>query len=141
MADSFFATLDQKIHRTVRGRVSGTYSMTAILGMESLISDVMTSNIRKLREVSRRGPVSIDKWVNYFTFDVVGQLSMSGPIGFLDQEQDVNGMIRSIHDGFYLMANLGYVPLQTFWLNNPFSRYLIRNFGGTRLNTFETFVG
>jgi cytochrome P450 len=141
MADSFFATLDQKIHRTVRSRVSGTYSMTAVLGMESLISDVMTSNIRKLRDVSRRGPVSIDKWVNYFTFDVVGQLSMGGPIGFLDQEQDVNGIIRSIHDGFYLMANFGHIPLQTFWFNNSFSRYLIRNFGGRRLNSFETFVG
>ena len=141
MADSFFATLDQKIHRKVRSRVSGTYSMTAIMGMEHLISEVMSQNITKLRKISRQGPIRMDEWVNYFTFDVVGQLSMGGPIGFLDQGRDVDGIIRSIHDGFYLMANLGYVPLQTFWLNNPVSRYLIRNFGGKRLNTFETFVG
>lgn len=141
MSVSFFATLDAKIHRQVRSRVSGTYSMTAILGMEDLIAEVLARNISKLREVARRGPVRIDEWANYFTFDVVGQLSMGGMIGFLDQERDVDGIIRSIHDGFYLMANFGHVPLQTFWFNNPAARYLIRNYGGERLNTFETFIG
>ena len=109
--------------------------------MEDLISEVTAKNIVKLREISRGGPVRIDEWANYFTFDVVGQLSMGGMIGFLDEGRDVDGIIRSIHDGFYLMANLGHVPLKTFWVNNQFSRYLIRNFGGKRLNSFETFLG
>lgn len=134
-----FATRDAKLHRQVRSRVSGTYSMTAILGMEDLISKVMAKNLGKLREVARRGPVRIDQWASYFTFDVVGQMAMGGMIGFLDKEGDVDGVISSIHDGFYLMANLGYMPGQTFWINNRLSRYLIRTYGGERLNSFATF--
>lgn len=137
---SFFATRDPKLHRQVRSRVSGTYSMTAILGMEDLISEVMTKNIAKLRMKARQGPVRIDEWANYFTFDVVGQLSMGGMIGFLDQERDVDGIINSIHDGFYMRANFGNVPLQTFWFDNPVARYLIKNFGGERLNMFDVFL-
>lgn len=115
--------------------------MSAILAMEDLIAQVMSKNVAKLHEISRRGkPIRIDEWANFFTFDVVGQLSMGGPIGFLEQEQDVGGIIQSINDGFFMMGSVGYIPLQTFWINNPVSSYLLRAFGGKRMGTFETFM-
>ncbi|WPB08484.1 uncharacterized protein RHO25_013150 [Cercospora beticola] len=142
MGDSFFATTNRHVHRRIRSRVSGTYSMSAILSMEELIGEVMELNIAKLRELATKDePVRIDEYANYFTFDVVGQLSMGGPIGFLEQGKDVGGNIQSIHDGFYLMANMGHVPGKMFWFNNPVARFLIRKFGGERMNTFETFLG
>lgn len=79
MGDSFFATTNRDVHRRIRSRVSGTYSMSAVLAMEQLLGEVMDLNLSKLRELAVKGrPIRIDEWVNYFTFDVVGQLSMGG---------------------------------------------------------------
>jgi len=38
------------------------------------------------------------------------------------------------------MANMGNVPLQTFWFNNPVSKWLVKHFGGDRLNAFDVFL-
>jgi cytochrome P450 len=141
MGISFFATRNREQHRQIRGRVSGTYSMSAILAMEDLIGEVMDLNLAKLNKAAEGSkPIRLDQFVNYFTFDVVGQLAMGGPIGFLEQERDVDGIIQSIHDGFYMMSNMGTVPGQMYWMNNKVARYLVQNFGGARLNSFEVFL-
>lgn len=59
----------------------------------------------------------------------------------MEKETDVAGNIKSIHDGFYLMANMGHVPWQMFWFNNFIVRYLIRKYGGESMNAFENFLG
>ncbi|KAI0528457.1 cytochrome P450 [Xylaria digitata] len=141
MTISFFAATDVKVHRHLRSRVSAVYSMTSILSMEPLVQDVLDLNLRQLQGFADRGEVvRIDQWANYFTFDIVGHLAMGGTIGFLEQGRDVDGIIRSIHDGFWIMANMGNIPLQTFWFNNPISKWLVKNFGGERLNAFDVFL-
>ncbi|KAI0120146.1 cytochrome P450 [Nemania sp. FL0031] len=141
MPISFFAATDIKMHRHVRSRVASAYSMTSMLSMEPLVQDVLDLNLTRLIGFVDRGEVvHIDKWVNFFTFDVVGQLAMGGMIGFLEQGRDVNGIIQSVHDGFWFMSNLGYFPLQSYWINNPVSSFLSRHFGGPRLNAFNIFM-
>lgn len=142
MGDSFFATTDRNIHRRIRSRVSGTYSMSAILAMEELISEVMDLNLEVLEGLVKNGkPIRIDQYVNFFTFDVVGQLSMGGTIGFLKEGKDVLGLIQSVHDGFYRMANMGHVLGKMFWFNNSVTQFFIRNFGSQRMNALSTFMG
>ncbi|RKL07790.1 hypothetical protein BFJ70_g16867 [Fusarium oxysporum] len=141
MTISFFATTDNKVHRFLRSRVSGAYSMTSILAMEPLVQEVMDLNLTKLGGFADRGEtLPLDKWANYFTFDVVGQLAMGGMIGFLQQGKDIDGIIQSIHDGFWLMANMGNLPLQMLWFNNPLYKWFVRTLGGTRLNAFDVFL-
>ena len=108
MQISFFAATDTKLHRHLRSRVTAAYSMSSMLSMESLIQDVANQGWAKFRELVARGqPIELDKWVSYFTFDVVGTLALGGPLGMIQQEKDVDGIIGSIHDGFWLMANMG----------------------------------
>ncbi|KAH7242764.1 cytochrome P450 [Fusarium tricinctum] len=141
MIISFFATRDNRVHRFLRSRVASAYSMTSILGMEPLIQSVMDLNLKKLGELADDGKYfPIDKMVTFFTSDVVGQLAIGGKIGFLEQGKDVDGIIRSIHDGFYLMGNMGILPLQMSWINNPVSKWLTKTFGGSRLNAFDVFI-
>ncbi|KAH7142828.1 cytochrome P450 [Dactylonectria estremocensis] len=114
MTISFFAAKDTRVHRHLR----------SCLG-----------------EFADRGEVvPMDKWANYFTFDAVGKLAMGGNIGFLEQGKDVDSIIRLIHDGFYLMANMGNVSFQMLWFNNPLAKWAVRTFGGERLNAFDIFL-
>ncbi|RGP77186.1 cytochrome p450 [Fusarium longipes] len=141
MTASFFATRNNNAHRFLRSRVASAYSMTSILTMEPLIQEVMDLNLRKLDELAINNKAfAIDKMVNYFTSDVVGHLAIGGMVGFLEQTKDVGGIIQSIHDGFYFMGNMGILPLQMFWINNPVSKWLTKKFGGDRLNAFDVFI-
>ncbi|KAM0543682.1 hypothetical protein ACHAO7_009306 [Fusarium culmorum] len=141
MTISFFATRDNKVHRFLRSRVASTYSMTSILSMESLIQDVLDLNLKKLGERADEGKkFEVDKTVNYYTTDVVSQLALGGMVGCVEQQKDIGGIIQSVHDGFYFMGNLGVLPWQMFWINNPVSKWLTNNFGGDRLNGFDIFL-
>lgn len=141
MQISFFAATDIKLHRHLRSRVTAAYSMSSMLSMENLIQDTANQGWAKFRELVARGqPIELDKWVSYFTFDVVGTLALGGPLGMLQQEKDVDGIIGSIHDGFWLMANMGNMPLQMFWFNNAVAQWLVKKMGGKRLNAFSVFL-
>lgn len=138
---SFFSTTNRDLHRRLRSRVSGTYSMSAILAMESLISEVMDLNTEVLGKIAVKGsPMRLDEWVSYFTFDVVGQISMGAPIGFLKAGKDVDDIIASIHTGFFLMSNMGYIPGQMNWLTNPVVKFLSSRFGSNKMNAFDHFI-
>ncbi|KAM0240146.1 hypothetical protein ACHAP5_008066 [Fusarium lateritium] len=101
----------------------------------------MDLNLKKLGELADEGECfSLDKMVNYFTSDVVGQLAIGGKIGFLEQRKDVGGIIQSIHDGFFLMGNMGIIPWQMFWINNPVIKWITKTFGSYRLNAFDIFI-
>lgn len=115
--------------------------MTSILSMESLIQDVLDLNFKKLGERADEGEkFEVDKTVNYYTSDVISQLALGGMVGCVEQQKDVGGMIQSVHDGFYFMGNLGVLPWQMFWINNPVSKWFTKNFGGDRLNGFDIFL-
>jgi len=109
--------------------------------MEPFIQEVASELWGRFREFSKSSEaVPMHAWGNYFAFDVVGQLALGGKIGFVEHGKDVGGIIKSIHDGFYLMANMGNIPLQMFWFNNSIAQWLVKNFGGKRLNSFNVFL-
>ena len=68
--------------------------------MEPFIQEVAAKCWEKLRKYANAGrPINLSDWVAFFTFDVVGQLSMGGELGFLEKEVDVDRIIGSIHSG------------------------------------------
>ncbi|CAI7613738.1 unnamed protein product [Penicillium pancosmium] len=141
MTVSFFAATEPKVHRHLRSRVSSAYSMSSILSMEPFIQDVASELWGRFREFSRSAEsVPLHLWGNYFAFDVVGQLALGGKIGFVERGEDVSGIIKSIHDGFYLMSNMGNIPLQMRWFNNDLAHWMVKKFGGKRLNSFNIFL-
>jgi cytochrome P450 len=97
---SFFASQDVMIHRALRSRVSAAYSMTSILAMEPYIQEVADKTWAKFRGFADSGQIiDFGEWIPYFTFDVVGQLSLGGEIGFVERGEDVDDIISSIHIG------------------------------------------
>ena len=65
----------------------------------------------------------------YYASDVVCQLGLGAPLGFVETGGDVNGILSSIHTYFYAAANLGYIPGRTKWVDNFVMRGLVRLFG------------
>lgn len=42
--------------------------------------------------------VDLGEWIQFYTFDVVGELTFAKKLGFLDKGGDVDGMIQAIED-------------------------------------------
>ncbi|CAK7236634.1 hypothetical protein SBRCBS47491_009704 [Sporothrix bragantina] len=121
----FFHSIDTAEHAFLRKRVSAAFSMSTILSLEPEIQEVQDSVWMQLDDAARNGrQIDMHEWASYFAFDVVGKLALGAPIGFVKQATDVMDIIKSIHIGFYQMANIGYIPGQMLWLYNPISQFI-----------------
>ena len=65
-------------------------------------------------------PVDLGAWLQYFAFDVVGEVTFAQKLGFLEQGQDVDDMMKAI-EGMLAYASLcGQVPeYHKLLLGNP----------------------
>ena len=53
--------------------------------------------IERLHEhASANKPIDLGVWLQYYAFDVVGELCFSERLGFLEKGKDVDGMISTI---------------------------------------------
>lgn len=94
--------------------------MTSILSMEPRIQQIADVFWSRLGEFARTGEtIDLSPWASYFAFDVVGEVALGGPIGFVEAGTDPERIISSIHTLFYFAANLGYLPLQSKPIMSP----------------------
>ncbi|KAL8933100.1 MAG: hypothetical protein Q9211_005961 [Gyalolechia sp. 1 TL-2023] len=65
------------------------------------------------------------RWLQWYAFDVIGQITYSKPHGFIDRAVDVDGIIGFLGRLFDYFAPIGQIPvLHLFLLNNPILRLL-----------------
>ena len=74
--------------------------------------------------VKRNQPVALHDWASFFAFDVVTKLATGKEVGFAHEGKDIMGIIQSICDGFWQMANAGYLPGQMLCFRNPVSQLI-----------------
>jgi cytochrome P450 len=131
----FFATQDPKVHSFLRKRVAAAYSMSAILGLEPVIGNVLSTVWSVFDDATEDGrAVDLGLWTTYFASDVVGSLGIGGPIGFVEKRGDVHDMIKSIHRVFYFSALFGKIPGQMWWFRNALSQYVLSLVAGDGAN-------
>ena len=60
------------------------------------------------------------EWLQYFAFDVIGQLTYSKRHGFVERAEDVDGMVGYLGRLFSYVAPVGQIPwLDLLFLKNP----------------------
>ncbi|KAI9817251.1 MAG: hypothetical protein M1827_001364 [Pycnora praestabilis] len=81
-------------------------------------TDIFMSNLQDFASASK--PVDLGVWLQYWAFDVVGEIIFAKKIGFLDQGNDVDGVLRSIHGITTYPVLVGQVPeAHKLLLGNP----------------------
>ena len=58
----------------------------------------------------------LGRWLQYYAFDVIGELTFSKRLGFIEGGEDVGGIIESIGRNFDYFSVLGQMP----WLDEAF---------------------
>lgn len=118
---NLFSTRDPEYHRIEKRKVGNAYALPRLLESEEAIDSCINLFMSRLDEfASQSKAVDLGAWLQYFAFDVVGEFTFASKLGFLEQGQDVDGMMKAI-EGMLSYASLcGQVPeLHPLLLGNP----------------------
>lgn len=97
-----FAAQDENIHRALKKPISGAYSMSTLLSFEPYVDSTMRVFCEQLesRFMESKTPLDFGKWLQMFAFDVIGELTFSRRLGFLESGEDINHVMANIWETF-----------------------------------------
>jgi cytochrome P450 len=87
---------DEPNHARQRRTLSHAFSVKALKGQEALITEFVDLLIQKVKdEVAQGKIVDMNKWYNYFTFDVIGELAFGESFGCMATGRFIATITRS----------------------------------------------
>ncbi|KAK5316270.1 hypothetical protein LTR70_006325 [Exophiala xenobiotica] len=112
--------------------------MTTLVQFEPFVDSTTSQFLKQLNTKYARGSGTIcdfSKWLQYYAFDVIGELTFSKRLGFVDNGRDVDGIISALEWLLNYAAVIGQMPsLDKLYLKNPI-RMALSRLGWTSSNT------
>lgn len=111
---------DEDKHKAAKRPIAHAYSMTALLDYEPFIdstSRVFVDRMTKLYATTGKA-CDFGEWLQWYAFDVIGEMTFSRRFGFLEQAEDVGGIIQTLHSSGWYTAVFGQMP----WLDYVFAK-------------------
>ncbi|KAL6412481.1 cytochrome P450 oxidoreductase [Ilyonectria robusta] len=94
---NLFGTRDEAYHREMKKPIANAFSLTTLLTNEPAVDSCTNLLIDKLVKFSdEKNLIDLGEWIQFYTFDVVGELTFAKKLGFLETGGDVDGMIETI---------------------------------------------
>ncbi|KAJ9633926.1 hypothetical protein H2201_008599 [Coniosporium apollinis] len=127
-----FSTRSNAFHAKYMRPIQKLYSMSGILSLEPLADTTISIFCRRLEElfVDRPNTCDIGDWLLYYAWDVVGEVTFSQPIGFLEEGTDINDMLVTAEKALDYFAVITQMPKLDHLLDkNPLYRLGPPSFG------------
>lgn len=92
---SLFSTTDEQFHAQLRRGINSAFSMSALVQYEPAVDVILKRFLDQTQEVyaSDRSSCDFAQWLQFYAFDVIGQITYSKSHGFVDRNEDVEGMV------------------------------------------------
>ncbi|RAK84382.1 cytochrome P450 [Aspergillus costaricaensis CBS 115574] len=118
---TLFTSLDEDFHAKIKRPVSASYSMSTVAEFEPFVDSTIRTFFARLDGfAANRSMFDISTWLQYYAFDVIGEMTFSKQLGFLQQGRDVEGIIMSLEKTFDYAGKIGQIPwLDYVFLKNP----------------------
>ena len=88
---NLFSTRDPEYHRVEKRKIGAAYSLPNLLQSEAAIDSCVSLFMDRLSEfASKKEAVDLGAWLQYFAFDVVGEVTFASKLGFLEKGKDVD---------------------------------------------------
>ncbi|KEF50973.1 uncharacterized protein A1O9_12971 [Exophiala aquamarina CBS 119918] len=118
-----FSTTDEKYHAKLRRAVANAYAMSTLVQFEPFVDSTTTEFLKQLSQRYADKPDTVcdfSRWLQFYAFDVIGELTFSKRLGFVDHGIDVDNIIRDNERMLGYFAVVGQVPiLDKLLLKNP----------------------
>ncbi|KAK2879441.1 hypothetical protein FQN49_000876 [Arthroderma sp. PD_2] len=136
-----FATRDEDLHRQMRKPIANLYSIANLTRFEPLIFSTIRFFFSRLDElfVDTGKELDLGHWLQLFTFDVMGEVTFSRKLGFLEKGGDIEHVMESNWEYFRNAAPNTQMPwLDYLWKDNPLlpvsaKRNPLADFGAARI--------
>lgn len=122
---NLFSHIDPAVHRSKKRLFGNAYSLSSILEAEPGLISVTTLFMKSLRERSSK-PIDLGEWLEYYTYDSIGEIALARRLGFLRNGGDIDGMIPlgAILSNYASVVSQKPI-LDWFGLANPLFPYLL----------------
>jgi Cytochrome P450 len=93
--------------------IAGIYSMSNLMSFEPYVDTTISFFFETLdKRFAQTGDVcNLGAWLQMFAFDVMGELTFSKRLGFLERAEDVDGIMASIWHYFHKTSPVSLSPL------------------------------
>lgn len=116
-AASLVFTTDEQQHATMKRPVASAYSLSTLVEFEPLLDSTTAVFLSRLDDLfaSTANVCDLGTWLQWYAFDVIGELTFSKRLGFLEHATDVDGITASIGANFDRCSVLGQMPWIDEW--------------------------
>ncbi|KAL1863957.1 hypothetical protein VTK73DRAFT_6277 [Phialemonium thermophilum] len=126
--ENLFNTLRDDFHAAIRRPVANAYSLTSLLRYEPFVDTTSQFFLQRLDDLyASTGRVcDLGTWLQYYAFDVIGEMTFSKRLGFLETANDVGGIIADLEWRLTYFAWCGQMPfLDKFLVKSPIAVRLV----------------
>ncbi|KAI9840563.1 MAG: hypothetical protein M1837_001543 [Sclerophora amabilis] len=119
---SLFSTTDEGYHAALRRSVNSAFSMSTLIQYEQFVDSTTEKFLDQTERCYAGGGRICDfaQWLQFYAFDVIGELTYGKRHGFVDRVEDVDGIVQYLGKLFSYVAPIGQMPiLDTLLLKNP----------------------
>lgn len=88
--------------------------MSSLVSYEPLVDSTTALFLSQTEKLfaSRDATCSFSQWLQFYAFDVIGELTWSKPIGFIEKNKDIDGIIAFISRFLDYAGPVSEQPLQ-----------------------------
>ena len=113
--ENLFATRDTEWHRRMKSTVASAYSFSSLRQFESMIDECSTMFTNAMNDMAGQ-PIDFGRWLQWYSFDVVGKITFSQDFGFLRNRKDTKNVIDGINAGTKVNTIISQIPELHPWL-------------------------
>ncbi|KAK9424154.1 putative Cytochrome P450 [Seiridium unicorne] len=119
---SLFSTTDNDFHSQFRRCVNSAFSMSALVQYEPFVDNTTKLFLDQTEKMFANNIDGCDftRWLQFYAFDVIGEITYSKRHGFIENNEDIDGIITYLTKLFLYVAPIGQIPfLDLLFLKNP----------------------
>ncbi|KAI1116399.1 cytochrome P450 [Nemania sp. NC0429] len=119
---TLFSTTDNTFHAQLRRCVNSAFSMSALVQYEPFVNNTLKLFFEQTERLYVNNAEGCDfvRWLQFYAFDVIGEVTYSKRHGFIERNEDVDGIVRYLGNLFLYVAPIGQIPwLDRLFLKNP----------------------
>ncbi|KAK4185186.1 putative cytochrome P450 pisatin demethylase-like protein [Podospora australis] len=106
-----FASTNPVVHAARRKQVNHIYSMTNVSRYEDRIDACTNVFMERMRELAdKKQPVELTDWFRWYAFDVIGELFYGHQFGFMERQEDYQGLIHATDMVMPLLGTSALIP-------------------------------
>ncbi|EPS25476.1 hypothetical protein POX_c03861 [Penicillium oxalicum] len=119
---SLFSSTDNDFHARFRRCVNSAFAMSALVQYEPFVDNTTKLFLERTRElfVNNSAGCNFTEWLQFYAFDVIGEITYSKRHGFIEKNEDIDGIVAYLARQFLYVAPIGQLPfLDRLLQKNP----------------------